>query len=63
MASVLGVSLTKLLLVVLFSGFLGLDVPAPAGPLWILGDPFLAKEVSTYDIANNRVGFTTAVQN
>lgn len=38
------------------SSFMGMDFPEPVGPLAILGDAFLRRYYSVYDLGNNAVG-------
>lgn len=42
------------------STFSGMDIPAPAGPLAILGDAFLRRYYSVYDLGKNAVGLARA---
>jgi saccharopepsin len=39
------------------SSFTGMDIPAPTGPLWIVGDTFLRKFYTVYDLGRSELAW------
>merc|ERR1719272_2368742 len=44
-------------------GMTGIDIPAPAGPLYILGDVFMRAHYVKFDVDNKQLGFAKIVKN
>ena len=42
------------------SAVMGMDIPKPAGPLAILGDAFLRRYYTVYDLSDDTVGIATS---